>query len=160
SNKPQPRKMTGSGCLSREQISTASVTSWHLSPTPSLCRARRSLALVRSSCYPANGRASSQHLNRHKAMYLRPVLILILLVEVATAWPATAAAATVPDPKRLLRMSVVSQAARARSQAPQTLEVALDSKLDTVLTGELQLQIFVGRRLVQEWRSGELVVPF
>lgn len=90
----------------------------------------------------------------------RGVLILALAAQQVGVWAIPVPAATTPDPKRLLRMSVISQAARARSQAPQTLDISIDSKLDHVITGELQLQIFVGRRLVQEWRSGEMVVPF
>lgn len=84
---------------------------------------------------------------------MRLAILLLLAAEVISfAGPVSAAEAL---PVRLL---IQLPAGRPRSQAPQTLELTLTSHVDSLLEGELELSIFVGRRLIQEYRSHPLVI--
>lgn len=48
--------------------------------------------------------------------------------------------------------------ARARSQAPQTIEVFLDSSSSQLVQGRLHLKWYLGKRLVHEFVSGDLAI--
>jgi hypothetical protein len=80
---------------------------------------------------------------------LLPVLYLFLFA----AGPLRGA-----EPEAPVRMSIRQLASPARSLAPQTLELALENRRGSLLEGELELLIYVGRKPVQTFRSEPLVL--
>lgn len=57
-----------------------------------------------------------------------------------------------------LSLTVRPVVARARSQAPQTIEVFLDSSTSQLVQGRLHLKWYLGKRLVHEFVSSDLAI--
>lgn len=80
-----------------------------------------------------------------------------LLALIALSFPASARAANPPQVLPL-RMGLTSMVPRPRSQAPQIVELGLQSDLPELLQGRLELQWYYGKRLIHSYVSPELVV--
>src|ERR1043165_9224981 len=68
------------------------------------------------------------------------------------------AAAGAPPPKSPLPFDLIPLGAWPRSQAPQTFDVVLENHLEGLIQGELDLSIYVGRKMVQKYRSDPLAL--
>ncbi|MSR58841.1 MAG: hypothetical protein EXS05_14515 [Planctomycetaceae bacterium] len=85
---------------------------------------------------------------------MRPAIRLVLPVLMLAATTH----AQEPASRSPVKLSITSLVARARSQAPQMIEVSLNNSLNQLLEGELELKFYVGRRLVGEYQSDTLVL--
>lgn len=63
-----------------------------------------------------------------------------------------------PPPKSPFRFDLIPLVDRPRSQAPQTFDVVLENRLEGLIQGELELSIYVGRKMVQKYRSDPLAL--
>ncbi|MGQ0634571.1 MAG: hypothetical protein ACT4QC_08170 [Planctomycetaceae bacterium] len=84
-------------------------------------------------------------------------LICVLLLLFRVGDPTDLAAQTARG-RGPIRLAVASPIPRPRSQAPQAVDFVLDSRLDQILEGNVEIKIYVGRKLVQEWNSGTLAL--
>ncbi|MFN0053713.1 MAG: hypothetical protein ACKV0T_16150 [Planctomycetales bacterium] len=82
---------------------------------------------------------------------VRLLLAVLFALPFGTAWGAD-------PPKTPIKLTVMGLAPRARSQAPQTIEVSLDNKMTRVVEGVVELKVYVGRRVVMDYRSEPLVL--
>jgi hypothetical protein len=73
--------------------------------------------------------------------------------------PPVVRAADAPPPPRPIRLIVRPVVGLARSLAPQTFEIGLESTSGKYYEGRLELQWYVGRRLVHEFVSRDLAIP-
>jgi hypothetical protein len=88
---------------------------------------------------------------------MTPFLRCLGLVIVLAA-PRLGQAASQPAPLKPLKLSVRSIVPRARSQAPQTVDIRLGCNSPKLFTGRLELKWYLNKRLVHEYVSPELTV--
>lgn len=84
--------------------------------------------------------------------------ILLVVIGLVLEVPRLLAAADTQKSLKPLRFSVKSIVPRARSHAPQMIEVGLDCDSDKLFEGRLELKWYLGKRLVHEFLSHELAV--
>src|SRR5258708_17697272 len=85
---------------------------------------------------------------------MRQIFWLRLIAAVLALWGAGRPA----DAGGLLSLTVRPVVARARSQAPQTIEVFLDSSTSQLVQGRLHLKWYLGKRLVHKFVSSDLAI--
>ncbi|MBI3865791.1 MAG: hypothetical protein HY290_28290 [Planctomycetia bacterium] len=85
-------------------------------------------------------------------------LLDVIFVVLLAAAPGAVVAAPRPPPLKPLKMSFRTVVPRARSQAPQTVDIRVDCNSPLLFTGRLELDWYVNKRLVHQYISPELTV--
>src|SRR5262249_49980201 len=88
---------------------------------------------------------------------MKPIVRRLCLVLLLAA-PGLAQAAGNPPTPKPLKLKVISIVPRARSQAPQTVDIRISCNSPKLFTGRLMLKWYLNKKLVHEYVSPEMTV--
>ncbi len=91
-------------------------------------------------------------------MFLMRQMVFVALLGLMLASPSLMMSADGAPPYTPLTLKINSIVRRARSQAPQTLEISIDCTSPQLFEGRLEIKWYIGKRLVHEYLSHELAI--